>query len=235
MAYNIHHGVGCDGTLNLERIAGVIESEAPDLVGLNEVDVAFHRRSEFENQLQWLADRLGMKGVFGPSLRYRIFRRQSERQYGNGLLFRGNLQSMENQVFPGRGEEPRSILTARIEWQGCTYRGMVTHMGFTPWMRRKQTEAVRRLCREDPLPLIGMGDWNAGPGHPIVKSLAPELVDVLTETGEERGSFSCRNPRKRIDFIFCTRHFLIRDGYILPTPSCPSDHLPVVGELDLTQ
>ena len=38
VAYNIHHGEGMDGKLDLERIARVIAAEKPDLVALQEVD-----------------------------------------------------------------------------------------------------------------------------------------------------------------------------------------------------
>src|SRR5690606_21067067 len=53
MSYNIHHGVGCDGILDLERIAGAIESASPDAVGLHEVDGRFHRRSGRAGRPGW--------------------------------------------------------------------------------------------------------------------------------------------------------------------------------------
>ena len=38
LSYNIHHGEGVDGVLDLARIGGVIKSVKPDLVALQEVD-----------------------------------------------------------------------------------------------------------------------------------------------------------------------------------------------------
>ncbi|HSK64878.1 MAG TPA: hypothetical protein VK893_13585 [Pyrinomonadaceae bacterium] len=38
MTYNIHAGVGMDKKLDLQRIANVINSERPELVGLQDVD-----------------------------------------------------------------------------------------------------------------------------------------------------------------------------------------------------
>jgi endonuclease/exonuclease/phosphatase family metal-dependent hydrolase len=38
MSYNIHHGEGVDGKVDLPRLAGVIRAEAPDIVALQEVD-----------------------------------------------------------------------------------------------------------------------------------------------------------------------------------------------------
>ena len=38
MTYNIHHGEGTDGRIDLERIAKVIRDAKPDLVALQEVE-----------------------------------------------------------------------------------------------------------------------------------------------------------------------------------------------------
>ena len=38
LSYNIHHGEGTDGKLDLARIAAVIKAAKPDLVVLQEVD-----------------------------------------------------------------------------------------------------------------------------------------------------------------------------------------------------
>jgi endonuclease/exonuclease/phosphatase family metal-dependent hydrolase len=71
MCFNIHHGVGLDGRLDLERIARVAESQAAEVVGLQEVDRHFSTRSDFVDQARWLADRLSMHVVFGANLSYR--------------------------------------------------------------------------------------------------------------------------------------------------------------------
>jgi hypothetical protein len=46
MTYNIHVGVGMDKKLDLPRIAGVINVQHPDLVGLQEVDRGVARYSK---------------------------------------------------------------------------------------------------------------------------------------------------------------------------------------------
>lgn len=67
MTFNIHHGVGMDGQLNLKRIADVITAAKPDIVGLNEVD-RFHRRSDHIDEASYLGDLTGMYSIFGPSV-----------------------------------------------------------------------------------------------------------------------------------------------------------------------
>jgi len=43
LTYNIHHGEGTDGKIDLTRIAALIKRLAPDLVALQEVDKATTR------------------------------------------------------------------------------------------------------------------------------------------------------------------------------------------------
>src|SRR5690606_2840765 len=64
LTYNIHHGEGMDGKLDLERIANVIRSVNPDLVALQEVDRKT-QRSAGVDQAEELARLTGMRHVFG--------------------------------------------------------------------------------------------------------------------------------------------------------------------------
>jgi endonuclease/exonuclease/phosphatase family metal-dependent hydrolase len=50
LSYNIHHGEGMDGKIDLERIAKVITSVSPDFVALQEVD---RRTTVWINSLNW--------------------------------------------------------------------------------------------------------------------------------------------------------------------------------------
>src|SRR5690242_4824695 len=59
LTYNIHNGVGRDRRYELERIARVLEAEAPDLVALQEVDKLLPRTNG-DDQARALAEALGM-------------------------------------------------------------------------------------------------------------------------------------------------------------------------------
>src|SRR5215207_5374554 len=69
MTYNIHVGVGMDKKLDLQRIAGVINQEHPDLVGLQEVDRGV-RRTEGKDEIVELAAMTRMHFAFAPNLDY---------------------------------------------------------------------------------------------------------------------------------------------------------------------
>src|SRR5687768_6294484 len=58
MTFNIHHGVGSDGNLNLDRTADAIRAANPDVVALQEVDAYFSQRSGCKDQVAELASKL---------------------------------------------------------------------------------------------------------------------------------------------------------------------------------
>ncbi|WP_245891209.1 endonuclease/exonuclease/phosphatase family protein [Desmospora activa] len=228
MSYNIRHGLGCDGRLDINRIAEVIQLQQADVVGLNEVDVRFHRRTAFADQLDILTTRLNMDGAFAPAIK--VGNEASNDGYGNALLLRkGGLIDYTSEIFTGKGEECRSLLLANVEIDGCHWRIAVTHIGFSPWMRRRQVERLEQLALERTPPLVVMGDFNMSPGHIALAPLECRMIDVLAQV--EEGTYPCYRPRRRIDGIYCTPGVKVITGWVVDTPDCPSDHRPVMGEL----
>ena len=64
VSYNIKHGAGMDGRLDLSRSANVLEALKPDLVALQEIDNTC-TRSGGKNQAAELGKALGMHHAFG--------------------------------------------------------------------------------------------------------------------------------------------------------------------------
>ena len=67
MTYNIHHGEGTDGVIDLPRIAGVIRAVNPQIVLLQDVDRGTRRAGEVD-QAEELAKLLGWHHVFGEAM-----------------------------------------------------------------------------------------------------------------------------------------------------------------------
>src|SRR5690348_11289696 len=67
MTYNIRHGRGVDGRVDLGRIAEVVAEHAPDVVLLQEVDYG-RFRSGIADQADVLARRLGLEARFAPCM-----------------------------------------------------------------------------------------------------------------------------------------------------------------------
>lgn len=105
--------------------------------------------------------------------------------------------------------------------------------------------ALRRLSLDqlvtwlDPaLPTIIAGDLNAAPGDPELDPLLDAgFVDALPTPGP--GSvhgFSGRTDGRRIDHLLVSAHWCISDSRVVtspPTRRLPSDHWPVVADLEL--
>ena len=108
LTYNIHHGEGADGIVDLARQAEIVMSVQPDLIALQEVDERTERTSGV-NQLQELARLTGMYAQFGKAMDY------SGGSYGVAVLSRWPILSTRNDplpAFPDR--EPRTALTALV-------------------------------------------------------------------------------------------------------------------------
>ncbi len=112
LTYNIHHGEGTDGNIDLPRQAEIVKSIQPDLVALQEVDQRTERTSGV-NQLEELARLTGMHAQFGKAMDY------SGGSYGVAVLSRWPFVSTRNDplpAFPDR--EPRTALTVLVQ-SGC--------------------------------------------------------------------------------------------------------------------
>jgi endonuclease/exonuclease/phosphatase family metal-dependent hydrolase len=111
LTFNIHHGRGLDRIVDLDRISRVIRSANPDIVGLNEVDKQYSKRSEFVDQADWLAEKLDMEHVFGPAI---TLESQGNRQYGNAILSRYPIIKSRKHPFDflPKVVEDRSLLEA---------------------------------------------------------------------------------------------------------------------------
>src|SRR3954468_2494324 len=81
LSYNIHHGEGVDGKLDLERIAAVINAVEPDLVALQEVDQRVARTRLIDEPAD-LARLTKMHVAFGANLALQ------GGHYGNAVLSR---------------------------------------------------------------------------------------------------------------------------------------------------
>src|SRR5690606_16137530 len=69
VSYNIHHGLGMDDSVNLERTARVLRTLQADIAGLQEVDSSV-QRSGGVDQAAVLGEMLGMDHAFGAFMPY---------------------------------------------------------------------------------------------------------------------------------------------------------------------
>jgi hypothetical protein len=106
VSYNIKHGRGNDDVVDLERTAGVIRAQRPDIVGLQEVDERAERSGKVP-QAERLGQLLGMHHAFGRFMDYQ------GGAYGMAILTRQPIVSTRSIQLP-EGNEPRIALSVQV-------------------------------------------------------------------------------------------------------------------------
>ncbi len=230
MTYNIHHGMGIDKRLDLYRIAEVIDNSNADIIGLNEVDKLFSKRSDYEDQVDWLAKQLKMESAFGPSLSLKSDKSTTERQYGNALLSRYSIVNQKNHLFnfmPGL-IEGRSMLETTIRIKDKLVQVYVTHLSLNPLLHRRQTDFIIKRYQNNSHPMILMGDCNMRPRSTAWNKITNELQDVWRVVGDGNGyTYPSLQPRFRLDYIFVSPKIRVIAADIVTKIPKASDHLPL--------
>ena len=149
--FNVHHGRGTDGRVDLNRTANVIVSSRAAFYALQELDRGMPRSGGVD-QPALLAELTGMDVRFFPTLT----RRGGE--YGIAIGARGRFEA-EFEPLPRVGdEEPRGLIVA--SWDGLTL--LATHLSRDPEARLRQTRHLARVASDVDGPAVVLGDLNQG-------------------------------------------------------------------------
>lgn len=242
MSYNVYHGTGSDGRLDLERTARVIGASGAELVGLQEVDVHWGARSDFEDQARRLAERLDMEYYFAPI--YSLDPPESgrpRREYGLAILSEYPIQHAENhdiaRLSPLLGPEPQQapgFPEVRVNVRGVTVTFYATHLDYRgdPAVRERQVADMLEIVDGAPEPTLLVGDLNAPPGAPELDPLWEVFDDTWDRRGEGPGhTFPATDPTKRIDYVLTSSG--VETDSVAVVDALASDHRPVVAELSL--
>lgn len=225
MTFNIQGHAASRRSDHLPKIAEVIAAVSPDVVGLQEVHC--RTRASAIDQSEQLAAMTRFNLSFGRSCA------MDGGDYGNAVLTRGSIRRQHVYPLPGSGE-PRSMLQADIDLNGGQFTFFVTHLA--AWGRLLRVARLRQIAElgditaRGSLPHILVGDFNVPP--------AAEEIRVLLSHGHLR---VCGEPREvtfpmtrqRLDYVFCDPRWKFVSSEIVRRG--PSDHWPVVVELELTE
>lgn len=219
MCWNIHHGAGGDGKIDLARIAAVIKAQQPDVVALQEVDNKC-RRSGSVDQAAELAKLTGMTGVFGKAMDH------DGGEYGQAILSKHPVGETKIHRLPGDGE-PRIGFEAVVTIGGKPLRMVSVHLDHQQDARRlKQAETLAAVLEEGDLPVILAGDFNDVPGSPVMKAFGEgwtamaKKEPVLTAPAEK--------PEVEIDHVLL-RGFEAKGLLEVLPEALASDHRPIAG------
>jgi endonuclease/exonuclease/phosphatase family metal-dependent hydrolase len=230
LTYNLHHGEGVDGRLDLERIAAVIRSANPDLVALQEIDRRATRTGSVDQAAEYI--RLTqLQGWYGAAMPFQ------GGEYGQALLARWPLLEPRVVRLPGTtSREPRIAVTAKVEVPGfgmLRWTGLhldATHADNDRW---DQAGALLKEFGHDGLPTLLAGDFNATPDSRVMKRLLePGAGWVDTAGAMAAPTMPAEAPTSRIDYVLASPVGAWRtvESRVLPE-AVASDHRPLLAVL----
>jgi endonuclease/exonuclease/phosphatase family metal-dependent hydrolase len=230
MTYNIHVGVGMDKKLDLQRIAGVINGQHPDLVGLQEVDRGV-KRTEGKDEIAELAKLTSINYAFAHNLDYQ------GGQYGVAILSRLPIGAIDDRKYENKREaERRGMLRIEIKVADRIINFATTHLDYQYEDGRVfETEQMLKFLQSVSGPLIVVGDFNAEPTGDAYKLMLGTFADawVRSRAKGEGLSYPADKPAKRIDYVFTRSSDRIRARKAWVVSTLASDHLPVVTDLEI--
>ncbi|WP_422743057.1 endonuclease/exonuclease/phosphatase family protein [Micromonospora sp. WMMD754] len=217
LSYNVHSQR--DDTAAL---AEVVREVAPDVVIVQEGP----RRFRWRQKSATLAESFGMVVAAGglPSL-------------GNLLLttLRVRVTETRCQRYPlTPGRHLRGAAYARCRVGGVDFLLAGSHLSTDPTERPAQAAAFKRELAASPLPVVAGADLNEGPDGPAWRTVAEGLTDAAVAADRaDRHTFSCADPRRRIDALFVDPRITVADYDVVDTPRTrrASDHFPVLVDL----
>lgn len=227
LCYNIHHGKGTDGKIDLPRQARVIADAKPDLVALQEVDT-YCLRSGKVDQTAELARLTGLHGKFGKQIDF------EGGEYGQAVLSRFPLDGLKVHWLPGTPERQRRIaVEARVKVGGGPLSFVGTHLHHQrDDFREQQAAKLNELFGQADHPVVLAGDLNAEPDAKPLDVLR-ERWSVAT-AGPALFTYPAAKPAAQIDYVLYRpgRRFRVVSARVIEE-SAASDHRPVLAVLEL--
>jgi len=220
LSYNVKHGYGNDGVLDIARAAEVIRRTDADLVVLQEIDNGV-RRSGGQDQMAVLAEQTGLHARFGAFMPYQ------GGHYGMGVMSRFPIVASQNHRLPD-GSEPRTSLDARVQLpNGAELVLCGVHFYETAAERLAQANALVDVYADCELPMVVGGDFNSKPGSQVLQLMEANWTN--TDKGDDRFTMSATRPRSEIDYLMYrpSQRFEVLSVDVLDEPVV-SDHRPVL-------
>ena len=223
MSYNIRNAKGMDNVRNVQRIANVINNEAPDVVAVQELD-SMTTRSNQTDVLAEVAERTQMHANYAPAISFQ------GGKYGIGILSKEQPLSIRTFPLPGR-EEERMLLIAEFK----DYLFACTHLSLTEEDRLASLDIIKNSASTSNKPFFLAGDLNDTPDSKFIKSLQQDF-QILTNT--KKPTYPAPEPKETIDYIAAwkenTDNFANLSTQVVEEPLA-SDHRPITVTLRMAK
>jgi len=223
-SYNIHSAIGLDGRCDPRRILDIVLATEAVVVGLQEVDARLGRRQTFD-QFDYFSVYSGMECIAGPNIL------EHRGHYGNVLMTRLPIESVQLLQFPSVGFEPRGAIHAVLRHGQHRLQVLNTHLGLRRAERRRQAEALLAVAANHDGPTVFLGDFNVW--HP--GSYVLDVLEAPTNGALVPRTFPSWLPMLALDRIWAWPEDVLREVRVARNSRTlvASDHLPVVASLAL--
>ena len=223
MSYNIRNAKGLDNITDYDRIANIIKSAAPDIIGIQELD-SVTGRSNNVDVLDVLSRETLMYSTYAASITY------DGGKYGVGILSKEKPIRVIKVPLPCRNE-PRMLLIVELK----DYYFGNTHFSLNEEDRMKAVDIIKgelkKLDANKPFFLVG--DINSTPESEVVKSL---LSDFRSLVPNNQFTIPADNPISCIDYILgyngVSGWSLLTDKGVI-AEKVGSDHRPLFADIRL--
>jgi endonuclease/exonuclease/phosphatase family metal-dependent hydrolase len=233
MSYNIRHGEGMDGVQDLSRTAQIINTHAPHLCALQEIDNKCTRTNNID-QTSFLAQSTAMQGNFGAFMDFQ------GGAYGLANLTNLPISNTTVLALPDGLQEPRVAIVQEVVI--AKNRSILFINVHFDWIsgsegsasRLKQAKAL--VIHLDALgkAAIITGDFNCTPQSPTMKYFTAQGFVFMQKGGDNlsfQGSTKAEidhviyRPSKQVTFI--PQHIQLLNAPLA------SDHRPLIAELQV--
>ncbi|MEJ2508043.1 MAG: endonuclease/exonuclease/phosphatase family protein [Gammaproteobacteria bacterium] len=221
--YNIHACIGSDGRFDPNRVLRVIQELDVDVLALQEVE---HHAVDGIDLLDYFAAESGLQAIPGPTLL------RGTRQYGNALLSRFPLVSLNRADLSVPGREARGALDALFDCGGKKLQVVATHLGLKPRERREQVRRVLPLFEPEAADVsVLMGDLNEW----FLWGRISRWLRRRFQATPYRATFPSRWPLLALDKIWVNPGDRVKRFEVHNSGHArwASDHLPLKALIDL--
>ena len=239
ITFNMCHGEGLDGKIDVKRQAELLKKYKPDIVFLQEIDM-YTKRVDENNQLFEFSENIGLKYRFmGINIKYK------EGFYGDGILSRFPIEYSANYLMPTIKEESeqRGVLSVSISFGTTKIHLFSVHLSTSKKERLLAAEEIVRIIKKidkNDVIIIG-GDFNVGiekiGKHQYTfeeKECYDEyniLNQVLSQINNNEKTWFSKEGEGCIDTIFYSRNIKLENVQTIKTDL--SDHYGVYAEFNI--
>lgn len=240
VTFNIAHGKGLDGIVDIERQSNLISLYKPDIIFLQEIDM-YTKRAGDRNQIQEFS-----KKVHLPYCSMETNITIEDGYYGDGIISRFPIAFSTNYLMPltDLNHEQRGILCNRITLGTTKINLFSVHLSTYEDERVLATKELMRIIRKinkDEIIIIG-GDFNVGVTrlgkgkYTYEKKEEYEeyniLKTLLMQIENEEDTWFSKLGQGCIDTIFYSKNIKLRKFDTIHANGV-SDHEAIYAEFDI--